>query len=202
MTDMQIARLGILANLLFWPLMFAMAAMRSDYSHLHQAISELGSLGAPWMMVWNVFGFFGPGLLLAGFGWNLVRRLRPGSRWVAGILALAGIGMSFAGVFPANMDDREGWETMLHALGSLTSLLSWAAGVIATAILAHRTRPDIAAASCIAILAALCGFALYGFMPHTPALVQRINFGVFFGWYFVVALLLIVRRHSAPMPNG
>jgi len=80
MTDMQIARLGILANLLFWPLMFAMAAMRSDYSHLHQAISELGSLGAPWMMVWNVFGFFGPGLLLAGFGWNLVRRLRPGSR--------------------------------------------------------------------------------------------------------------------------
>lgn len=191
MTDRSIAGLGILANLIFWPLMFGMAAMRSDYSHLHQAISELGSVGAPRMWVWNILGYIVPGLLLAAFGWSLVQRLRPRSRWIAGFAAIAGIGMALSGVFPADMEDRRGLASTLHASGVLMSLLGHTFSVVAIAVLARRKKPDIAAACLIALAASVGALILYGYMPHTPALVQRINFGVFFGWYLTASLLLL-----------
>jgi hypothetical membrane protein len=202
MSDVMIARLGLLANLMFWPLMFAMAAMRSDYSHLHQAVSELGAVGAPSMWLWNVAGYLVPGLLLAVFGWNFVRRVRPGSRVVAALLATAGVGMAISGVFPPDMNDRGGVQTMLHLLGSSLSALAWLPAMVALVFFARRTRPDIAVACGSAILAMIGAFALYGVLEHTPALVQRITFGVFFGWYAVAALLLMRSRASVVVQAG
>lgn len=196
MSRKLIASLGILANLMFWPLMFVMASVRPDYSHLHQAISELGSIGAPRMWVWNVFGYIIPGLLLAAFGWGLVRLLRSGSRTAAGLLALAGIGLALTGVFPADMDHRQSLTTSLHMAGVLMSLAAWALSLVAIAVLAWRSHRDIATVSLLALVASVGGFFLYGVMPDTPALAQRINFAVFFGWYLGVALLLLARRRS------
>jgi hypothetical membrane protein len=194
MSDASLARLGILANAVFWPLMFAMASLRPGYSHLHQAISELGSYGAPRMWVWNVFGYIAPGLMLAVFGWSFGRRLRPRSPWAAGLMALAGLGLAISGVLPADMDDRQGRATMLHEAGAMLSLLGWMLGMIAVAIAARRGRPDITGACVVALAASVGGFALYALLPSMPALVQRINFGVFFGWYLVIALLLLTVR--------
>jgi hypothetical membrane protein len=188
---------------MFWPLMLALAAMRPDYSHLHQAISELGAVGAPRMWVWNIGGYILPGLLLAAFGWGLVRRFEPGSRWRAGLLALAGVGLALAGAVPADMDHRQGLQTVVHlAAGSLLSAIAWATGLILLSILALRTRADIAL-SCLVALAALVGtFFLYGLWPDTPALVQRISFVVFFGWYLAAALLLALRPLPAPSASA
>lgn len=194
MSEVWLARLGIAANAMFWPLMFVMAAARPDYSHLHQAVSELGAYGAPRMWVWNVFGYVTPGLLLALFGWGLGRRLAPRSRWLGGLMALAGLGLAFSGAFPADMEDRQGLATTLHAVGSLSSLFGWTLGILAAAVVARRARPDITAACGVALVASVGAFFLYGLMPDTPALVQRINFGVFFGWYLAVALLLLTVR--------
>lgn len=194
MSEKQIAGLGILANLLFWPLMFALAATRPDYSHLHQAVSELGALRAPHMWVWNMLGFVTPGVLMAAFGWNLVRRLRPHSRIAAALLALAGVSIAFAGVFPADMDDRQGLTTTLHLLGASGSLFAWAPGMLVVAFIASKVRPDIAIASVLALVAMIGSFWLYGPLSETPALVQRVTFGVFFGWYLCVALLLLMIR--------
>lgn len=197
MTNWTLIRLALAANLLFWPLLFAMSAMRADYSHLHQAVSELGAVGAPRMWLWNIGGYILPGLLLAAFGWGLVRRLRPGARIAAGWLALAGIGMALAGVFPADMDDRRGLATSLHLIGNSLSLLGWAPGMVLAAVLARKARPDVAVASLAALAAMVGAFFLYGLWPDTPALVQRITFGVFFGWYLAVAALLAARRDGA-----
>ncbi|MGV8928874.1 MAG: DUF998 domain-containing protein [Brevundimonas sp.] len=198
MTERQIAGLGILANLMFWPLMFYLAALRPDYSHLHQAVSELGALGAPHGLVWNLFGFIAPGLLLAVFGWNLVRRLRPKSRVAASLLALAGVSIAFAGVFSADMDDRQGLTTTLHLIGASGSLLAWVPGVLVVALLSRKVRPDIAITSVLALAAMIGSFWLYGPLSETPALVQRVTFGVFFGWYLCVALLLLGVRRPLP----
>lgn len=194
MTDRTLIRLAVVANLLFWPLMFAMAAMRSDYSHLHQAVSELGAFGAPRMWVWNVGGYLLPGVMLAAFGWGLMRRLRPGSRIAPTLLALAGGGLALAGIFPADLQDRQGLATSLHMVGNSLSLLGWAPGMIVVAVFARKSRPDIALISILALLAMIGAFPLYGLWPQTPALVQRITFGVFFGWYLAVALALAIRK--------
>jgi hypothetical membrane protein len=197
MSDVMLARLAIAANLMFWPLLFVMAAIRSDYSHLHQAVSELGAVGAPHMWAWNILGYVVPGLMLAVFGWSLVRRLRPGSRVAAALLALSGIGMAAAGLIPADMNDRRGLLTSLHIVGSSLSVLAWLPSMIVVAALARRTRPEIAVASGVALAAMIGSFALYGVWEDTPALVQRITFGVYLGWYLVAGLLLTVRAPQA-----
>ena len=199
-SDRAIAWLAFAANLLFWPLMFAMAALRPNYSHLHQAISELGSYGAPRMWLWNVLGYIIPGILLAVFGWCFVRRIRPRSLIAAGLLALAGVFLAVSGAFPADMADRAGPATRLHLVGLMGSALAWLPAMIVVAVLAWRPRRDVAIACVVALLAMVGAFGLYGVMPETPALVQRISFGVFFGWYLAAALLLL--KPGSRLPPG
>lgn len=169
--------------------MFVMAALRPDYSHLHDAISELGAVGAPRLWLWNIAGYIVPGLMLAVFGWRFVRRLRPNSRLVAAILAAGGLGLALAGAFPADMDNRQGAQTLAHMAGVLLSLAGWVVGLATICVWTMRSDRAVAFTCLAALAATAAGFSLYWLAPGTPALVQRICFAIFFAWYLAAAVM-------------
>lgn len=59
---------SVLAAASFWIALVTLGAVRNDYSQLTKAVSELGAVGAPHPLAWNVRGFIVPGLLLAVCG--------------------------------------------------------------------------------------------------------------------------------------
>lgn len=178
--------LALAANLLFWSLLFIMAALRPDYSHLHKAVSELGSYGAPRMWLWNVMGYLLPGLLLGAAGWGIGKKMRPG--WLLpGLLAAAGVMVAWAGIFPADMSDRHGLATRLHLVSSFASLILW---LLALVVLAFHLRgrwrnAALVALGCFAALAV----AILTSNPATPGLTQRLMFAIFFFSYPALALV-------------
>ena len=94
---------SVLATTFFWIALVAFGTVRTDYSQLTKAVSELGAVGAPYALAWNVLGFIVPGLLLAacGIAIGTVVDGRGGAlRWL-----LTGPAIAFAatGVFSAVM---------------------------------------------------------------------------------------------------
>lgn len=179
-------QLGLAANLLFWPLLFAMAAMRPDYSHLHRAVSELGSFDAPNRWLWNIGGYFLPGLLIGMAGWRIGRGV--GGRWALPLLlSLGGLMMAWAGVFPADMQHRDGLLTRLHLLGAFGSLIAW---LLALLLLCLKLRGPWRPASWVALacLAALAAALVFS-DPDAPGLTQRWMFAIFLASYPVLARL-------------
>ena len=190
-----LAAAGILANVFFWCAVVGFAAVRPDYSHLTKAISELGTIGAPRMWAFNVIGYVLPGLLVTGFGWVLGRR--HGSTGLALLLAMAGLGLVVAGIFPGDLDDFRRPTTQLHLAGSLLGL-SWVPAMPWLAVKTRRSWPALATVSAGAFALFLLVFGLYAVIPRAPGLVQRTTFGVWLGWYVAVAFLLLRRTGISP----
>jgi len=66
---------GPAAAALFFLSLISFAAMRSDgYSHATKAVSELGAIGAPFAMAFNIVGFILPGILIIIFASRLMRK--------------------------------------------------------------------------------------------------------------------------------
>jgi hypothetical membrane protein len=177
---------SVAANLLFWSALLVFAALRPDYSHFTKAVSELGAFGAPNMRAWNLLGFILPGALLAVAGWSIGRRIAPGTMLLPGLLMLGGAMIVCAGMFPADMSDRDGLRTRLHLVGAFGSLAAW---LLAMVLLAMRVRGAWRSAALVAMacLAALVA-ALLTSSPHSPALTQRLLFAAFFLSYPALAL--------------
>jgi len=197
MSDRKLAALGIAANVLFWSALIVFAALRPDYSHVSEAVSELGSWDAPNMWAWNVAGFIAPGALLGLFGWGLARRVSPRGWTLALLLALAGAGLVVAGLFPADMDDFQSTTTIGHLAGSNGSILGWASALVILAFAARKTWPALAIVSVAALILMVATFALYDSSFATRAIVQRLTFGIFFGWYLAASILLLKRATFA-----
>ena len=78
---------GVGGPLLFSVMTIVTGALRGEYSHLTQFISELGADGTPYSGLMNYAGFVPAGLLIAGFGAALATTLpRDRFRLAAAIL--------------------------------------------------------------------------------------------------------------------
>lgn len=185
MLNRRAIALGGGANLLFWGSLFGFAALRADYAHATKAVSELGAWGAPNMWAFNVLGLIVPGLMLAACGWMIGRG--AASTWLAALLAIAGVCIAVAGVFPADMNDYGAPTTIGHVVGSMGSLIAWAPAMILAAVVARKRAPALALLS-IAALALMVG-AFFLYETLLPGLVQRITFAMFFGYFLAAALL-------------
>jgi hypothetical membrane protein len=176
---------GILANLVFWPALFVFGALRPDYDQLTKAISELGALGAPNMLAWNLFGFVLPGILLALAGDEIGRASgRPIARL---LLVLSGLAFA-ATAIPADMSSYEAPTTIAHLSASLASLATWLAALLwltARGTADWRTLRALAAAGFVVFALA---FSLHFVPDATGGLAQRAAFAAYLGWYIVVSL--------------
>lgn len=91
---------GVAGPALFTLVVFFAAALRTDYSHLHNFISELGATGTPHAALMNYTGFVPGGLLLGVFGIGLAGALprQPVTAGATVLVTLFGVGVAASGV--------------------------------------------------------------------------------------------------------
>lgn len=203
MTERVAGGIGMTAFAVFWVALFAFGASRTDYAHFHKAVSELGVLGAPHAVAWNLIGFIVPGLLLALFGAGLASAIdgRRGALWW--LLVLSGLCFAATGVVPGEMRNgspmMESRLTLGHLLFANLAPLLWA---IASFLVIRRVKqnPSWKPFTTLATIYAVVGVGgfLFGIVASAaipglgdmPGLVQRFGFAFYFGWFLIVSFHL------------
>lgn len=190
---------GMLAPALFAGAILLFAAIRSDYSHLTNAVSELGARGAPNALAWNLTGFIAVGLSITVFSWGLYKGTN--SRAALVFVGLSGLGFAGTGVFPADMSDLTTPSSQAHVL---MSLISFGAFVLGAFILCWRLLQlpgwrGVAVGSGILGLLALLTMPLRE-MAVPPGLAQRVGFVIYLTWIALLAVALW-RRTKAASPG-
>ncbi|HET6360534.1 MAG TPA: DUF998 domain-containing protein [Gemmatimonadota bacterium] len=192
---------GILAPLLFAVSLLVFAAIRADYSHLTDAVSELGARGAPNALAWNLVGFVGVGLLITVFAWGLYR----GTASLAALVSvgLSGLGFAGTGVFPADMADLSAPSSRAHIVMSLISFAAFVPGAFVLCwrfLKLPRWAPVGIASGALALLA-IASMPLRE-MDVPPGLAQRTTFVVYLVWIELLAVALWRRRTGFRAANG
>lgn len=195
-----------LAGTMFGLSLLAFAAVRTDgYSHATKAVSELGAVGAPSALAFNVLAFIVPGLLIVWFGMFLVRE----SQGRTGPLLLAGSGLMLviAGLFAVDLQDNGSVTSLGHVVGVVGSGLLWIASLFWTGPLLVR-HFGLARWGRITPWFALFLFVHIGWQVAwqatglvLPGWGQRIGFLGYFLWIGTTGVLLW-RRGSAPAHSG
>jgi len=196
--------LGIAAAVVCWSALVIFAALRPSYSHSVNAVSELGVLGSPNALLWNLIGFIAPGFLLAIAGAAIARSVSA-RQWTVAfwLLVVSGLGFAGTGFSPAKMEKGVVLVTSPYTRGhfimSLIHGIAWLVAAL-TLIRPMLRNPDwrgltyVNAALVVAALAA--SFVLRGRL--SDALVQRIAGAVYFAWFIVMSLRLIQIGNKNP----
>ncbi len=192
---------GALAGAIFWCALLMFGALRPEYSHFNQAVSELGFFGAPNALAWNLIGFITPGVLVSICGATIALKLGKRRDSLYWLFVISGLGFAGAGALPAEMPngspDMESYWTIGHLLMTFVSAIPW---VIAAFLLAHRARKLISNSSIVIATYALALFAVSGLLPNAiapsisflaenPGLGQRTGFAIYFIWFLVAGVL-------------
>lgn len=194
---------GLAAPVLFTAVTILCAALRPDYDHASQFISELGATRTPHATLMNVAGFTPSGLLFALFGLSLARALPHGAAFVAVsvLMTLFGIGLAAAGVFSCDagcpLDGST--EALVHDRVSIAAFLSAIAGVglFGRAV---RRAPGWRELSGYSLLSSALAFVFLAALVASvesrtlTGLWQRLMLGTLFLWCVVVG----VRASRAP----
>lgn len=169
---------GLAAPLLFAGSLALFGALTPGYSHLHRAVSELGAVGAPWGPWFGVFGFLVPGLLGAVVAAELRRRLRAagaGTGWATGLLVYTA--MMALTVVPADFERKFAspltWAHAVFVMGAPLVFFTVIPGCARALKALGASRTSIGVFWFLGYLP-VAEFFLYGLLPNTPGLVQRL----------------------------
>jgi hypothetical membrane protein len=210
---------GILGPLLWLSLIGVAGAVRPEFSHITQYISELGERGSSteFLMRYGAFGF--TGLLYVCFAAALLAISRDGwySRLAAGLIGLDGLGRIGAGVFACDPGCRGlSSNQELHHLFATLGFSSGILAAIAWGYTFHRRgwpQPFTWYSVGTGILALIFLLAMsWSRNPlNTPGLFEHLATGVLSLWLLVFAARLprdpdqALRRsahaHSSPKPT-
>lgn len=192
---------GPAAGVLFAGSLIGFAAARSDgYSHATKAVSELGAIGAPAALAFNLLAFIIPGALLALFSLRLAaqsdRKIGPR------LLFASSLFLILSGLAPARLDDYQAWTTVLHIIGAMGAGLFWIVALFWTGPLLSRrfALPTWGRATPWFGLFMFANIAWQVLFQATgvvsPGWGQRIGFFGYFLWFAATGLLLWRSRSS------
>jgi len=202
---------SMLAATVFWTALVAFGMLRADYSQLTKAVSELGAVGAPHALAWNVLGFIAPGLLLAACGVAIATVVDERGGVLRWLLTGSGVAFAGTGVFPAVMQHgspvMQAPSTVGHVVMLLLSSVLWLAaiGVLLRKITRGPRLRRFLTPFAIVTVIALAGLAanvLHDAIPpleHRPGLAQRLGFAGYFLWF--VSLSLWIRDVNGSKPR-
>jgi hypothetical membrane protein len=194
---------GLAAPVLWGGFIAVCGALRPEYSHVSQFISELGERGGSTELPMRYGGFMLSGALYPPFALALWRRFRGGSgaRPAAVLVGLGGLMRVVAGVFPCDL--RCGvlvpsTDQIVHNLAARAGFLALiAAALLYARIFARReVFRSLVLYSAATGLASFVFLVLIGLDPPHQGLFQRLSTGLLSLWVFVVALTLW-RRSAA-----
>lgn len=192
---------GIGGPALFTLTVIAIAARQDGYSHVWQAISELGGTGAAFPAIQNM-NFLMLGVSVLVLSWVLHRRL-GGSAKAPLLLAVFGLAGGIAqGLLPCDVGCRG--ATQIGLLHNITGITGFVAIVAAMMLFARRWQLEAAwreharftrRAAAVAVIALVSFILVSAALPSGPrGLVQRIFVGALFAWLMVTSWRL--RSHT------
>lgn len=191
-----LALAGLIGPALFTTLVILQGLLQPDYSHVKMPISALAAWPTGWIQ--NVNFYIVGGLIIA-FASALQLAVRPTRRGRVGtaLLALGGVGVLLAGIFPWKMVDGVPTETAPHVASAITAFVATGVGFV---VVSRRmsTDPrwrDLASYTMYSGMAVLVLFVAVGFFAvdngaplHLWAgLLQRILCAVLFACMMVLA---------------
>ncbi len=188
---------GIAGPLLFTGLVILQGLLQPDYSHIRMPISALAAWPLGWIQILN---FCMSGVLLIAFALGLHGTVAPTRRGGVGIglLALGGLGIIVAGVFPWKMINGELTEPPAHVVGAIVAFASTGFGyvVFSRRLSADPAWRDLSPYALLVGVVVLALFVAVGFFAiedgaplHAWAgLLQRILCAVWFTFMIVLAL--------------
>jgi hypothetical membrane protein len=205
-----LALAGIIGPAVFTTLVIAQGFLQPDYSHVRLPISAL----AAWPMGWiQGLNFYITGALTTAFAVALHRGIQPTARGVAAFVALAmsGIGIVLAAVFPWKMINGVPTETPLHVVGAITAFASTGVGYV---LFSRRMQADprwrdlatytlSTGIGVLLLFVTLGAFAIDDAAPLHPwaGLLQRVVCAVWFTCMIVLALRLRVLDRGRFQPS-
>ncbi len=182
---------GLAAPALFIIVYLILSARRVTYYHATKAVSELGSVDAPFRWIWNVFGYVVPGILIAIFAVGLFQSMsRSNDRSLPLIgLVLSGLFMSLSGFFPADMENRRSITSIVHMVGSIGSYIFYLVSAFTSPKLMRQTSfwRSAAMPSLILVWGTVFFGGWYFVFPELPGIGQRITFSIYFIWIILLA---------------
>ena len=206
---MSLRRLGLYCGIVspvLWLGLIALAgALRHDFSHVTQLISELGERGsaAEALMRYAAFGF--TGFLYLCFAASLMATFRHGWLHTAAalLIALDGVGRIGAGVFPCDPGCIRVSAT--HDLHILFATIGFSSGILAAILWGalFRRLPHFQSLSLLSIgsggvaLVSLLLMSWDGNPLAVPGLFEHLATGVLSAWLLAFAVRL-VRAENGP----
>lgn len=192
---------GFIGPALFILTVITLGARQEGYSHVWQAISELGGVGATYPAIQNV-NFLMLGVCVLVLSWALNRR-SGGSATGPALLAVFGIAGGIAqGLLPCDAGCRG--STMTGLLHNVTGLVGFAAVIAAMMSFARRWQLDptwrsharfTRQAAVVAVLALALFIVVSAVAPGGPrGLVQRVFVGALLVWLMVTSWRLRSRQ--------
>lgn len=205
---------GVAGPILFSTIVIVSAALRTDYSHVADFISELGATGTPFAGLMNYAGFLPGGLMLAAFGVALAKALPRGhvATLAATLVTLFGSGVAISAIVscdPGCPQTGGSVENLIHnRIAPIAFLCLIAAAAILGAL--FRGAPAWRSLSIYSLISSLVGLCLLVALAssldtreHT-GLWQRLLLAVLFLWCAVVCLRAFrqLASHGSPSNNG
>ena len=187
--------IGISAVVIGTLTIIIMAELRTDgYDHFHKAVSELGSLDAPNKWVFNILGFIVPGILIAIFSFNLLKEFRsyPIKSYPFYLFIVSGLFLTLSGLFPANMEDKKSFTTLMHSIGALGGGVFWF--LCALTLWWQLKKNKIWKNTAIAtfLIPFIMILAMSFVSENTPGLSQRIVFSAMYLFILILAVKQLV----------
>jgi hypothetical protein len=212
----KLAWLAVIGQLVFVAGWLVGGALEPGYSHLDQAVSELGARSASHPLIVNA-GLVVLGLSVAAVGLALVAALpsRRSSRLAAWLFVAAGLAIVVAGVVPLDcglsrdrcmQQFRAGelsWREDVHLWASLASqaLLALTPFAIARALSPGPVAPLAAGAGAVGVAIGAAAFVLYGVEGVPDGLVQRVGLAVIHLWVLIVAAGILYALRAPVRPG-
>lgn len=191
--------IGVIAVTVSILTIIIMAELRTDgYNHFHKAVSELGSIDAPNKWTFNILGYIIPGILISIFSLKLLKEFRSYSvkPYPFYLFCLSGLFLSLAGFFPANMENKQSINTIIHSIGSLGGGVFWL--LCALTLWWQLKKNDDW--KLIAILTFLIPFIMILAMSfvseNTPGISQRIGFIANYSFILILAGKLLLTKYK------
>lgn len=191
---------GIAGPLLFGIAVVVSGALRSNYSHVDQFISELGETGGEFAWLMNYFGFMLSAILILMFVLTFRKRFPRTTTNTLGTLLLVifAIGVFFAGVYSCDagcLPTNATGEQKLHDVASL-ALPAFTLGVAAWGIYFCQV-PQWRHFGIYSLISVSLSAILLFVMVQSEAsrdgtgLYQRLFLGVLFIWMIALAVWLL-----------
>lgn len=208
-SDALLGLCGIVAPIFFVLTVVVASAFYPGYSHLTQAISELGGVDSPNPMIQNA-NFFLVGLLIVAFAFGLHRSIGSGKGSALGptLLGIFGAVTVAQGFLPC--DSGCEWVSTVGSLHNSTGLGSFLAVVAGIFVLSRRllTDPDWEPYSAYSVITAVAGIvALISWIGIAKAarveslngVLQRVFVAIILLWIEIMAIRMfsLLRRSSA-----